>query len=201
MPHFPLLPDTEVTLLDEAIQYQITDEVKRCCEYLGLPVSGTKGDMIARMMLFIKAGKVLEKPKLPEVSKAKRGESYPFAPDTLILKGSYKCSHDTRAFLKQLVGPHFHFTYYGQNWIRERWQQGSPPTYLEFAVFWEEERIARKSKDATPNREWAYLHFAKAFKQNNPNASQKYLANSWHMVRTQKAALTTQLVEKAAAKL
>lgn len=198
---FPLLSRQEIAVLDEAIQYQVTDEVKHCSEYLGLPTSGTKGEMIARILQFIKEGTILAKPPLPAASKAQRGASYPFAPDTLILKGSYKCSQDTRAFLKQLVGPHFHFTCYGQNWIRDRWQQGNPPTYAEFALFWEKERIARKNKEATPNREWAYLHFAKAFKQSNPTATTKDLANNWHLVRAQKAVLATKLVEKAADKL
>lgn len=37
--------------------------------------------------------------------------------------------------------------------------EGNPPSYLEFANFWEEEYQKRKNSTKKPKKEWAYICF------------------------------------------
>jgi hypothetical protein len=121
------LSAAEIKTLREMLPYMNLKELKEACQILALPASGQKGEIIQRIYSFCEKGIVLTPSKVPEVSIAKK---------TLILKGAYKNDAKTRAFLKSMIGEHFHFTAFGQDWIKERWLAGNPPTYKEFADYW-----------------------------------------------------------------
>ncbi len=65
----------------------------------------------------------------------------------MILKGSYKNDLKTRLFFKNIVGDHFHFTAFGIDWINEKWMEGNPPTYRDYATMWQSEVDRRKNMD------------------------------------------------------
>lgn len=132
-------------------------------------------------------GEILQPKKIPTISKAETGKKYPLKPDTLILYGAYKNDLTTRNFFKKLIGEHFHFTAFGQDWIAKRWQQGKPPTYSEFAKAWQKEYLKRKSSKANPKKEWAYLNFLQRFLTQHPNASKQQLALAWKKERNKQA--------------
>lgn len=85
--------------------------------------------------------------------------------------------------MKSLVGNHFHFTAFGQDWIKERWLARKPPTYRQFADFWQKEYKARQKKPAAPKKEWAYINFTRALIQKNPNATRKEISAGWKKER------------------
>ena len=96
-----------------------------------------------------------------------------------MLAGAYKNDLKTRLFFKELVGPHFHFTAYGIDWLEEHWYKGKPPTYNEFAVFWQKEHERRVHKPETPKKEWAYLNFLQHYKEKNPDAPKNEMLDAW----------------------
>jgi len=89
-------------------------------------------------------------------------------------------------FFKKLIGQHFHFTAFGQDWILSRWREGNPPTYSEFAKFWQEEYLRREKSEANPKKEWAYLNFIRQFHKEYPDASKQDITKEWERKRKEK---------------
>jgi hypothetical protein len=187
------LSPSELNVLKEALHYMHVEELKEICKKLSLSTKGKKGDLIENIYLFLKDGSLRKEVIIPSISKTKQGKTYPLHSTTLILKGSYKNDTVTRVFMKSLVGEHFHFTAFGQDWILKRWIEGNPPTYREFALFWEKEYLARKQRKATPKQEWAYLNFI----QNNPEMKKEDLASKWEKERTKQCLKAIQLIKKS----
>lgn len=182
--------------LEVALNYMLMEELKEVCGSLNLPHAGKKGEVVRRILHFVKVGKVLGTKSLPAVSKAIRGESYPLRAETLILSGSYKNDLGTRLFMQKLVGEHFHFTAFGQDWIRGRWMAGRPPSYREFADFWQGELAARRDKRAEPKKEWAYLNFSQSYLAKVPHASRGEIVEAWKKKRLVQANKAKALLKK-----
>ena len=180
-----------------ALNYMLVSELKKVCERLHIACFGKKGDVIRQIIHFVSSGKTLSPQTIPDRSKAKKGTNYPLAPTTLILLGSYKNDLQTRLFMKRLVGEHFHFTAFGQDWIKSRWLQGNPPTYREFAHFWQKEYEARKKRPATPKKEWAYLNFIQQYLAKHPKGSKQEIAKAWQKERLLQARKADTLLKKA----
>ena len=178
------LNETELTELKEALHFMNMEELKKVCQILKLSFQGQKIDKIDRILAFLKTGTVSKPSPLPPISQAQKNVTYPLVPETLILSGSYKNDPITRGFMKGLVGDHFHFIAFGQEWIKQRWRQGKPPTYSEFAIFWQGEYVARQNKKASPKKEWAYLNFVQKYCQEHQTFTRQQLIESWEKHRT-----------------
>lgn len=188
--HYPLLNEQDQQLLYAALHYMKVSELKSCCHSLRLPEQGKKGVLIQRIMNFIKTGIITESRVIPSSSQA---ASYPFQPlskHALMLYGSYKNDTATRMFFKSLIGPHFHFTAFGIDWLNDRWLQGNPPTYQEFATYWIEETEKRKYKKPEPKKEWAYINFL----QQNRELSKTEALFAWKKLRAEKALLARNMI-------
>jgi hypothetical protein len=194
---FPLLNEHEITALTEALHYCKMAELKQTCELLSLPPIGKKGALIARIVRYIQCGEITNLPHIPVQSRAPHYPPQPLAPSSLMLSGSYKNDLKTREFFKKLIGPHFHFTAFGIDWLTERWYQGNPPTYQEFADFWIEENTRRKRKKEKPKDEWMFIRFMQTVEKSAPNASLAERQDLWKKVQSQKAEEAEQLVKKA----
>ncbi len=182
--------------LQVSLLYLKMMELRDICIQLKLPKNGKKLALIERILKYLETGNIQTLPEIPSISKAKSDCKYPLSPETLILKGAYKNDLKTRLFLKNLVGPHFHFTAYGIDWIEECWLSGKPPTYKEFASYWEQERLRRvKEKDA-PKKEWAYINFTQGYLRQNPIASKTKILAEWEKERKKHAALINEILKK-----
>lgn len=177
------------TELFEALYFLKMGELKQLCQKLDLPHAGAKGEIIDRIKHFITTGKELEVAEIPAISKARRGVLYSLAPNTLMLMGAYKNDAKTRAFFKKLIGPHFHFTAFGIDWLNARWKAGNPPTYQEFADMWEKEMEKRKTQKPQPKQEWALITFVQKYMEMHPNASKETVMKAWHSIREEKVTL------------
>lgn len=177
------IKETKLTELKEALHYMKMGELKEICLQLGITYQGQKAERIQHIISFLQGEEIKKPSSLPQVSKAKKGVSYPLAKDTLILSGSYKNDAATRSFLKTLIGDYFHFTAFGQDWIKERWIQGNPPTYREFAEYWQKEFQTRKQRKATPKKEWAYLNFVQKYCKDHGNFTRKEITEAWEKHR------------------
>lgn len=181
--------------LHSALLYLKMHQLTAICKKLDLESTGKKGELIERITTYIATGKKITLPPIPEVSKAQRGKTYPLAPEVLILYGSYANDLATRNFFKQLIGDHFHFTAYGIDWLNERWMAGHPPTYQEFASFWEVERIRRKKTKPNPKEEWAYINFLQDYYAQHPHATKNEATVAWKVKQQEMVKLVWQMLE------
>lgn len=169
--------------LFKALFYLKMSELRNLCITMGLLSKGEKMNLIERIKHYINTGQELKPQIIPSISKGKSREVYPLKEGTLILYGSFKNDLKTRIFLKSLIGNHFHYTAYGIDWIKERWFAGKPPTYAQFADYWQSEYSARQKVKAPLKPEWAYLNFLEQFKTQNPNASKLDANDAWNALR------------------
>lgn len=195
---FPLLPESEQKKLYEALHYLSVPELQECCRILSLAEPGKKGELITRIMLYIQAGSVTKGKEIPAASRSKNYPQQPLRKDALMLHGSYKNDEQTRALFTSLIGPHFHFTAFGIDWLNERWQQGKPPTYQEFADYWVKEMEKRKQKQPKPKKEWAYLNFLQQASKEYPEATQEELIEKWKKLQNEKAAYALETIKRLA---
>ncbi len=192
-----LLTGQEFTVLKNSLLFLHVSELKDLATNLSLLDKGNKMALIMRILHFLETGKTLTVPKFPENSCAKRRKIYPIHSSALMLKGAYKNDYKTRLFFKQLLGDHFYFTAFGIDWLNERWMEGNPPTYQEFAEMWQEEYEKRKNTPAAPKEEWAYINFVQKFLQNSSEVSRESVNHAWECERQKhKANIFAWLKEK-----
>lgn len=169
--------------LKSSLNFFYVSELKNLCENLSLSAKGKKGELIHRIITFVETGKKLVSPVFPRASCAKRGEVHEISENNLMLKGAYKNDLKTRLFFKKLIGENFHFTAFGIDWLNDRWMEGSPPTYKEFGLMWQDEYQRRKANPAAPKDEWAYIIFTKSYIKKFPGATREDINSSWEEVR------------------
>jgi len=173
----------ELDELDIGLYYFHVEELKEVCFHFQLSSSGKKCDLIDRILAYVKWGEKQELTPMPKTSKAEKGVSYPLDPKTKIVIGAYKNDLATRLFFKKLIGSHFHFTAFGIDWINQQWREGKPPTYEEFACFWQKEHEIRKIQKVMPKKEWAYLNFIKRSSIEQPHLSKEEITKAWEEER------------------
>lgn len=166
-----------------ALLYCNISELKNICIHFELPTQGEKIKLIENIQLYVTTGKIAIHKEIPASSKTQPKTIYPLAPNTLMLKGSFKNDLKTRIFLKNLIGNHFHYTAYGIDWIKHLWMQGTPPTYAQFAMFWQSEHEARQKNKAIMKPEWAYLNFLDHYKKIYPTALKSEAITAWNFER------------------
>lgn len=191
-----IISQNDSNTLSDCLHYLFVSEVKEICRMLLLPEKGKKAENIQRIITFLKEGRVLTTPTFPKESCAKKGVSYPLSPKTLILYGSYKNDAAARAFFKRLIGSHFYFTVYGLDWINERWYAANPPSYMEFAQFWQNEYLERKNQKSPLKKEWAYLNFIRRYLESSPNSSRNEIAEKWDEERSKMKATAYEILKQ-----
>lgn len=182
--------------LHDSLHYLHVEELRQVNEDLYLPVNGKKGDLIYRIITFLKTGKVARLKPIPASSKARKGTVYTLAPHTKMLYGAYKNDLKTRLFMKKLVGEHFHFTAAGIDWLNEQWHAGNPPTYQEFADFWRADYERKKNNKPTPKREWAYINFTQRYIVKKPSTTHREITQAWNAERERQVAITRNILHK-----
>ena len=175
--------------LQTSLTFLYTSELRDVALKLSLPVTGRKIELIQRILHFHNTCEILHSPKIPDISKATKGTRYTLAPNTLILKKSYKNDLPTRLFFKKIIGEYFHFTAFGIDWINERWLAGNPPTYQEFADMWKAEYARRITNPPAPKEEWAYINFVQKY----GDASRDEIVRAWNEERARHAKIVKRL--------
>jgi len=169
--------------LKHALLYLNLAELKETCEQLNIPAAGEKMALIDRIITYVKKKKSIPPNQFPTISHAQKGVVYPLTPKGLILYGDYKNDLRTRLFMKELVGEHFNFTSYGNDWIKEQWYAGSRPTYANYAQYWQNEYMKRQVKAVAPKPELAYINFIQSYLAKKPKSSNQELRREWELVR------------------
>lgn len=188
------------TILNQSLLFFNMQELRRVCEGLRLPKTGVKISLINRIMTFLTTGTIILEPVIPKASCVKKGETIIPAPNAKMLFGAYKNDAVTRAFFKKIIGKHFHFTAFGIDWLKERWLAGQPPTFAEFAIFWQEEITARKKNKAPLKKEWALLNFVLAYLKKSPQAEREEVVTAWKQERSRQVARGMEILQPILAK-
>ena len=194
---FPLLTDKELSQLENSLLYMKMGQLKQVCIRLALPAQGKKTELINRIVEFVQTGRIVRPGIMPTASLAKNYPLQELNAASLMLYGSYKNDALTRAFFTSLIGPHFHFTAYGIDWLNQRWHEGNPPTYQEFANYWVDETEQRKNKKAAPKQEWAFIRFLQKMATEQPTMQQADLMSSWKALQDEKVLEVDALIKKA----
>lgn len=194
---FPLLNDDEQKTLYDALHYMKMNELKDACILLNLPPKGKKTELMHRIITFIKDGIVTSNSEIPLSSRSKNYPPQKLMPASYMLYGSYKNDAASRDFFKKLIGSHFHFTAFGIDWLNDRWQSGLPPTYQEFADYWQKEMGRRKMHKVAPKDEWAFINFVQRMKKEEPFALQDDIMHAWKETQKQQSELAIALIKKA----
>ncbi len=166
----------------QSLFYLHVAELKTWCEKLGLPSKGKKRELIFSIVHFVENGEKTKVAFYPNASQAK-GKIIEPQESSLMLKGSYKNDLKNRLFFKKLIGEHFHFTAFGIDWLEDRWKEGKPPTYKEFALMWEKEYQVRKKTPVPPKAEWAFIRFVQDMLEKHPGACKTDILNEWNRAR------------------
>ena len=188
------LCDVDFDKLQVSLRYLHVSELKVYCENLSLSVKGKKIDLIDRIIYFLKTGEKIELAKYPASSMSRGQQNDAPNPYALMLKGAYKNDLKTRLFFKEIIGQHFHFTAFGIDWLENRWIDGNPPTYQEFADMWSKEYEFRKTYGSAPKAEWAYINFVKRYLNENKQASRNELLSGWEIERARHKALVDKIL-------
>ncbi len=172
-------------ILKESLYFLKMPQLKKACDLFSLPSNGKKIDLITRILSFVQHGKIVESPSIPEESRARNYPVQPISRSSLMLYGSYKNDAESRAFFKKIIGPHFHFTAFGVDWLNDRWLKGQPPTYQEFADYWVQETVRRKKTPAEPKAEWRYINFLQQMQREEPSLSKPELMKEWKKLQAE----------------
>lgn len=185
-----------MTDLKNSLLFLHVSELREIANQLSLVDKGNKKAIVLRICHFMKTGEKLSMPKIPKESCALRGKTYLISEEELMLKGAYKNDLENRLFFKRLIGSYFHFTAFGIDWLNERWMEGRPPTYREFANMWEAEYERRKKMPVSPKEEWAYINFVQGFLKDEPFADQERVNKAWQVEREKHKAKVYQLLDE-----
>ncbi|MFS0560080.1 DUF6434 domain-containing protein [Terribacillus sp. 179-K 1B1 HS] len=150
---------TRMTKADDFLDYYwLKEELVQFCRENGLPVSGSKMEITARIESFLREG-IVEKPKQKQSRKRKK-TAKPLSRTTIITE-NHRCSQNVREFFKKEIGEHFHFSTYIQNYFRENVGK----TYEDAIIAWHEEEARKQDpaykKDIAPQFE--YNRFIRKF--------------------------------------
>lgn len=198
---FPLLDSKDLDVLSQALYFLKVSDLRKACYSFSLSESGKKGELIERIIIFVVAGQIKISQVIPSQSLQKNYSHQSLFPNSLMLYGGYKNDSATREFFKELIGPQFHFTAFGVDWLNDRWFKGSPPTYQEFADYWVEEIKRRKKVKVEPKKEWAYISFLQQMNEVMPQASRIQLMQEWKKMQLQKSQIAHSLLKKAIMRL
>lgn len=196
--YFPLLNESDLGVLYTALHPLSVDELRTIHKNIGIDHTGNKALLIDRLVHYIRTGMVLKKSTIPAKSCLRSGVTAPsLALHSLMLHGAYKNDARTRAFFKEHIGEHFHFTASLIDWLNERWSAGNPPTYQEYIHQWNNEyaeKLGGGGKE--PKREWAYICFTQALIAREPNLSRDELMTAWHAHHAQQKQVALSLLTR-----
>ncbi|MEQ9116183.1 MAG: DUF6434 domain-containing protein [Rickettsiales bacterium] len=189
-----LLPAKQLKELETCLNFFKMEELKELKDKYSIKASGKKGEVIKGILAFFSGDTVAAK-AIPKASIAKPEDNLSLNSEALILKNLYKNNDETREFMKQLAGEDFHFTAAGQDWIKNRWMEGNPPTYKEFAEFWKGYKVSKKEK---PKDEWAYLNFIQQQSKLNSKLSMNKIKAKWAKHRMEQVNKAKEIIRKYA---
>lgn len=169
--------------------YWLKTELQEFCRDSGMSASGSKEDLTERIALFLETGKKSAPKRTSRKSGIKNPE--PLSLQTVITN-THRCSQDVRAFFKEVIGPHFHFSTYIQTYFK----QNVGKTYEDAIAAWHEEEERKKSPDYERQigAQFQYNQFTRDFFQDpqNKGKTRQDAIDAWNKAKKTKGTQTYQ---------
>jgi len=170
--------DMDVSALRD--YYWLKEELLQFCKKNGIPASGKKLEILARIEVFLKTGKI-GKPKKKKRGKSRADSEKPLSLDTPVI--NFKSDQKTREFFESAIGPHFHFTAHLNQFRREN----DNLTYGDLVSEWlaEKERRKNGSYRAKIMKSCEYNQFIRDFfaDENNQGKSFQDAVAAWNEIK------------------
>ncbi|UNL82909.1 DUF6434 domain-containing protein [Priestia koreensis] len=169
--------------------YWLKTELQEFCRDSGMSASGSKEDLTERIALFLETGKK----SAPKLTSRKSGIKNP-EPISLqtVITNTHRCSQDVRAFFKEVIGSHFHFSTYIQIYFK----QNVGKTYEDAIAAWHEEEERKKSPDYERQigAQFQYNQFTRDFFQDpqNKGKTRQDAIDAWNKAKKTKGTQTYQ---------
>jgi hypothetical protein len=162
--------------------YWLKAELLSFCSAEGLPCSGSKCELIQRIIHYLNTGEiqVLQNKKPQSKFDWKKAPLY----RSTVITDNYTNGANVRAFFKREIGAHFRF-----NVPFIEWMKNNTGKTLEDAIE-EWERIYKNKKDpkhsSTIAPQFEYNRYIRDFLNDNPNLKLKDAIKHWKIKRTLK---------------
>jgi len=157
------------------------------CHRLGIPASGRKLEILSRIEVYLKTGKVLRPERIilgaPKSNSTTQSEGRHQALTLTAPVVNFKSDQRTRVFFISVIGPQFHFTAHLNQFMRGRHDL----TYGDLVKEWLAERDRRKDKSYKPRimKSGEYNQFIRDFFTDPNNRGKKLIdaVSSWERVK------------------
>ena len=154
--------------------YWRKDELVRFCRRHGLPGTGAKAEVAARI------GRFLETGEMPRHKKGdgRRASAADRMPDELrretVVGARWRCGERLRDFFVREIGPHFHFN----QAMRDFFRQGAGRTLQEGIDLWNSTKSAPRGKSVIAPQ-FEYNRHMREFFRENPGKSLREAIAAW----------------------
>eukprot|EP00392_Amoebophrya_sp_AT5.2_P006986 g6998.t1 len=194
--------------LETALYYLHVPELREVCSgTLKILDKGAKNLLVQRVVAYLRHYP-REKPVLaslrsfpPEAGRRAGEDAGPsdrFQPtrvENLMAHKVYKNDARHREFFVRQIGPQFHFTAAGIEWLNERWLQGVRPTFQEYIEYWKETNEELKNSGKKPSAGFQTLQFNQfQTRHGSKGWNREKLLEEWSKERTEKKKLALQIV-------
>jgi len=160
--------------------YWLKEELQDFCRRQGLPASGGKQELAARILYFLETGKLKPMPATRRSAPARTT-----APPTLhtIITKDYRNTEENRRFFKAVIGEHFHFTTNFMRFCRE--QVGK--TFGDAVQEWYREQALKKDKNYKTEiaPQFEYNRYIRDFMADNPGSTLANAIRCWKYKKAQ----------------
>ena len=152
--------------------YYLKEELVRFCRENGLPASGGKQELTARIAYYLDTGKV--KPDEPKAARAAKPRITSITKESIIESG-FVCSELHRAFFKSELGDSFSFNVAFQKWLKAN----AGKTYADAIEAYKEIKEAGKKGKTDIGRQFEYNTYVRNFFEDNKGASLDDAIKCW----------------------
>ncbi|MFN5960561.1 MAG: DUF6434 domain-containing protein [Verrucomicrobiota bacterium] len=151
--------------------YWLRSELSSLCRLLGIPASGNKEEVTARI-----AAHLGNRPPPPRTSTARTAPPATLTPETPVTPG-WTLSAQLRQFFVHHCGKSFRFN----QSLRDFFRSGSGTLADALATY--RASLANPARDIP--KVFEFNRFARAFRQSHPHASHEDMTRAWHHARSQ----------------
>lgn len=174
----------KISIQDFKDFYWLKEELIAFCKMEGLQRTGSKLEIAARIVYYLKTGKELAATTIHQSKQSTFDWSQAQLEVTTVITDNYKNTENVRQFFITQIGKHFKFNVAFMNWMKSNVGK----TLLEATQAWEEIRQIKKStktpKDIAPQFE--YNRYLRDFLADNPGKNRSVGIKLWKLKKAER---------------
>ena len=175
--------NNKISVIDFKDFYWLKRELVNFCKFNGIYSTGGKQELVDRIIFYLQTGRVTSVISKQLIKSKFDWNSTELTLDTQITD-NYKNTENVRAFMKQEIGSHFHFTTEFMKWTK----QNVGKTLKDAVAEWK--RIDEKKKDVnyrtTISSQFEYNTYIRDFLADNKEKKLKDAIHYWKLKRNRR---------------